>query len=420
MKLTFPEKFYWGASTAAHQVEGNNHNSWSEWETENAEHLAREAREGTDVWKKWESRDRDRFPEMREPSNYISADAADHYRRYEGDFDIAKELGHNAHRFSIEWSRIEPEEGKFDEKEIAHYRDILKALHERGIEPFVTLWHWPLPLWLRDIGGWENKKVIQYFERYAEKLADTLGDEITFWITLNEPEVFSMISYLNGKWPPQKKSYFTYRKVIRNMVNAHKKAYVVIKKKYPTAKVCVAKHNVYFEAYQNKIVNKILKKVADFWWNDWFLKKIKGFQDILTINNYHHNRVNYGFHKNENRKISDLGWELYPQSLAKVARELQKYNLPIYVTEHGLADSDDSRREWFITESLKHLHGAISDGVDVRGYLHWSLLDNFEWDKGFWPRFGLVEINYKTKERKIRPSAQVYKKICESNVLELL
>lgn len=419
MKLTFPKEFYWGASTAAHQVEGNNHNSWSEWERENAERLAKEAGKGIGVWKKWESRDKEQFPEMLKRENYISSVATDHYNRYKEDFDIAQSLGHNAHRFSIEWSRIEPEEGKFDNKEIEHYRDVLNALHERGIEPFVTLWHWTLPLWLRDKGGWKDKKAAQYFERYARKLVDTLGDDITFWITLNEPEVFSTTSYLKGKWPPQEKSYFMYRRVIRNLVQAHKKAYIIIKDKYPESHVCVAKHNIYFEAYKNRIVNKILKKVADYWWNDWFLKRIKGFQDVITINNYHHNRVNYGFGKNENKRRSDLGWELYPKSLAQVARKSQKYNLPMYVTEHGLADSDDSQRAWFITESLRHLHSAISEGVDVRGYLHWSLLDNFEWDKGFWPRFGLVSIDYATLRREIRPSAQVYKEICESSVLEL-
>ena len=136
------------------------------------------------------------------------------------------------------------------------------------------------------------------------------------------------------------------------------------------------------------------------------------------MNNYHHNRVSYGFNKNENEKLSDMAWELYPESLALVARELAKYKLPIYVTEHGLADADDSRREWFIKESLRYLYKAIEDGAQVRGYLHWSLLDNFEWDKGFWPRFGLVEVDFKTQERKIRPSALEYAKICKENALE--
>ncbi|MCW9054700.1 MAG: glycoside hydrolase family 1 protein [Candidatus Pacebacteria bacterium] len=419
MRREFPKGFFWGASTSAHQVEGGTHNDWSEWEKENAKRLAESAGVGTDVWKSWESRDRGRFPEMLEEANYISGRAADHYNRFEKDFDIAKSLGHNAHRFSIEWSRIEPEEGKFDEKEIEHYRTVIAALRARGMEPFVTLWHWPIPLWLEKKGGLESREFVSHFTRYTEKVVAALGADVVFWITLNEPEVVAGHAYLKGCWPPQKKSYSAYRRVIRNLIRAHKAAYTVIKESHPEAKVCVAKHNIYFES-AGGFINKALKWVADRWWNDWFLNETKGYQDVITLNHYHRNRINYGFNEDHNERISDMGWELHPESLAQMAREMhEKYKLPIYVTEHGLADADDSHREWFITESLKHLHHAIEEGVDVRGYLHWSLLDNFEWDKGFWPRFGLVAVDFKTQERKVRPSAQVYKKVCESNVLEL-
>ncbi len=411
-KLKFPDGFLWGAATSAHQVEGNNHNDWSEWEKKNAERLAREAKA---KYAKWQQ---EKFPEMFEPANYISGTAADHYNRYEEDFDIAKSLGHTAHRFSIEWSRIEPEEGKWNEKEIEHCRNVIRGLRARGMEPFVTLWHWPLPLWLVKQGGWESKSVSSYFERYARKMAEVLP-EVIFWITLNEPEVYASHSYLKGHWPPQKRNYFAYRRVIRNLVKAHKKAYRAIKPICPNSKIGIAKHNLYFEAYRNRLINKLLKKIADMWWNEWFLKKITGYQDVIGVNNYHHNRVNYGFYKNENKKMSDMAWELYPESLAHVVRELATYNLPIYVAEHGLADADDSRREWFLTESLKHLHGAVKEGVPVKGYTHWSLLDNFEWDKGFWPRFGLVEVDFKTQKRTIRKSAYEYAKICKENAIEI-
>ena len=148
------------------------------------------------------------------------------------------------------------------------------------------------------------------------------------------------------------------------------------------------------------------------------LQKIKGYQDVIEVNNYHRNRIHYGFNKNENKKMSDMAWELYPESLACVIRELAKYRIPIYVAEHGLADAKDSRREWFLTESLKYLHKAIEEGVPIKGYTHWSLLDNFEWDKGFWPRFGLVEVDFKPQKRTIRPSAYEYAKICKENVIE--
>jgi len=413
MKLTFPDGFYWGASTSSHQVEGGNKNNWTKWEEENAERLVFDAK---NCWEKWQQ---EKFPEMFDIQNYISGKATEHYSRFEEDFDIAKSLGHNANRFSIEWSRVEPEEGKFDEKEIEHYRNVLRSLKKRNITPFVTLWHWSEPLWFTKNGSWKNKKSPFSFERYTKKIAESLGEEIKFYITLNEPEVFASHSYLRGVWPPQERNYFSYRRVIRNLIKAHKKSYTVLKNKNKDAKVCIAKHNVYFEAHKNKPINNILKYIADMWWNDWFLKKIHNFQDIIAVNNYHKNSINYGFKKNLNENLSDIGWELSPESLSSVVKELSKYKLPIYVTEHGIADSDDSKRAWFIKESLNHLHKVISAGADVRGYFYWSLLDNFEWDKGFWPRFGLVKIDYKTQKRTIRQSAQVYKEICESNMLEL-
>lgn len=411
LKKKFPDGFLWGAATSAHQVEGNNHNDWSEWEKENAGRLAREVKSRYEKWQQ------EKFPEMLDPANYISGKAADHYNLYEKDFDIAKSLGHNSHRFSIEWSRIEPKEGKFDEKEIEHYRRVAGALRVRGMEPFVTLWHWPLPLWLSAKDGWESKAIVGHFERYAKKMAEEIPD-VKFWITLNEPEVYASHSYLKGNWVPQKRNYFAYRKVIRNLVKAHKRAYTAIKSVRPDSKIGIAKHNLYFEAYKNRLVNRLLKKIADMWWNDWFLKKIEGYQDVIGVNNYHYYVINYGLVTRKGEKYSDMNWELNPESLTCVARELAKYKLPIYIAEHGLADADDSRREWFLTESLKHLHGAIIDGVPVKGYTHWSLLDNFEWDKGFWPRFGLVAIDYKTMERRVRKSAMAYARICVNNGLE--
>ncbi|NCQ02713.1 glycoside hydrolase family 1 protein [Candidatus Wolfebacteria bacterium] len=413
MTLKFPKGFYWGSATSAHQVEGNNVNDWSEWEKKNAERLAKEAKE------KWQPWQQEKFPEMFNPENYISGRACDHYHLYEQDFDIAKKLGHNAHRFSIEWSRIEPEQGKFNEKEIEHYRKVIITLKGLEIEPFVTIWHWPIPIWLRDKGGWENKKITDYFERYAEKISNALGENVKFWITLNEPEIYASNSYFAGVWPPQKKNLFAYLRVLNNLIKAHRKAYGVIKKANSNSKIGIAKNNIYFEAYQNKLVNRVLKKFIDWWWNFYFLNRIRNHQDFIGLNHYFHNRINYGFNKNENKKISDIGWELYPEAIYYVLKDLKRFNKPIYITENGLADGGDKKRSWFILESLKNIGKAINEGVNVRGYLHWSLMDNFEWDKGFWPRFGLVEVNYKTLERKIRPSALQYAKICKTNELIL-
>jgi len=411
-KLIFPTGFYWGAATSAHQIEGGNINDWSEWEGENAEWLAKEAEKKFGNLKNW--------PEIKKQAqdqqNYISGRACNHYNRFEEDFTIAKFMGHNAHRFSIEWSRIEPEQGKFNEKEIEHYRRVIAALRARGIEPFVSLWHWPVPLWLRDRGGWQSQKIPGYFERYAEKIVGEFRNDVKFWITLNEPEIFSIQSYLKGEWPPQKKNLISYLIVFHNLIKAHKRAYKIIKKIQPEAKIGIAKNNVYFEAYKNRLINKLLKKFIDWWWNFYFLNRIKNFQDFIGLNHYFHNRINYGFNKNENKILSDMGWELYPEAIYYVLKDLKKYGKPIYITENGLADAKDENREWFIRETLRNVHRAIEKGVDVRGYLYWSLLDNFEWDKGFWPRFGLVKVDYKTMKRKIRGSAFEYAKIIKDGI----
>jgi beta-glucosidase len=221
-KLEFPVGFFWGAATASHQVEGHTHNDWSEWEQTNAERLARESETAfrwNPHWQKFRT-------EATDPKNYLSGLACDHYRRFHEDFYMAKSLHHNAHRFSIEWSRIEPEEGVFDEKEIEHYRQVIHALRERNIEPFITLWHWTLPLWLANQGGVASKDFPKYFERYSAKISETLGKNITFWITLNEPEVMTAHAYLKGAWPPQRKNPFVYLYALHRLIAAHRLAYL--------------------------------------------------------------------------------------------------------------------------------------------------------------------------------------------------
>src|SRR5581483_3167797 len=165
------------------------------------------------------------YPNPLQEENYISGKACDHYHRFQEDFDIAKSLGHNAHRFSIEWSRIEPEEGKFDQKEIEHYRRVLKALRERGLEPFVTIWHWTLPLWLTEKGGILAEQFPEYFARYAETLANEFKNDVRFWMTINEPEIVARQSYWIGNWPPQKKSIFLFYKAIGRLISAHRLSY---------------------------------------------------------------------------------------------------------------------------------------------------------------------------------------------------
>ena len=410
---TFPEGFLWGAATASHQVEGGNTNDWSVWERHNADRLAKESAakfSHIPQWKRFEAQAQD-------PRNYISGIACGHYNRFEEDFDIARSLNHNAHRFSIEWSRIEPEEGVFDQAAIEHYRHVLHALKERGITPFVTLWHWTLPLWLAEQGGIANRKFPAYFARYTEKIAQELGNDVTFWITLNEPDVVASHAYLKGAWTPQKKSRFEFVRVIHNLVKSHKSAYEIIKKIAPKAQIGIAKHQIVFEVACKTLLNTILRKTMCYFWNEWFLNRIAHHQDFIGLNHYNRNVIDNGFYKNPNERVTDFGWEFYPCSLHQAITELKPYDKPIYITENGLADASDTLRQEFIPRALAAVHQAIAEGADVRGYLHWSLFDNFEWDKGFWLRFGLVEIDYATQKRTVRPSALAYAEICKNNSL---
>lgn len=423
MENKFPHSFFWGSATSSHQVEGGNINDWSEWEKANAERLARDAKT------KWQPWQQEKFPEMFNPQNYISGRACDHYHRYEEDFDIAKQLGQNAHRFSIEWSRVEPQEGKFNEEAIEHYRNIILALRARGLEPFVTLWHWTNPLWIRDIGGWENKKTIEYFIRYVEKIVDSFGSEIKFWTPLNEPGSLVGMAYVKGAFPPQKRNLLLANRVFKNLMEAYREAYKLVHRKQKNVSVGISHYATYPTPYKNYLWNSLLVKIVDYIRNWRFLNSVGKFNDFIGIQYYHHDMIAlttgkgklWGFIdiRNENKEITDMGWEIYPEGIYYIIKKAVKYKKPIYITENGLADAGDEKRTRFMKETLKNVHRAIQEGVDVRGYFYWSLLDNFEWDKGFWPRFGLVEMDYKTLERKIRPSAWEYAKICKANSLEL-
>lgn len=409
----FPKNFLWGAATSSHQVEGNNHNNWTEWEKKNAKRLASEART------KWSDWQKERFPEMFDPQNYISGRACDHYNRYEEDFNLAKDGGHNAHRFSIEWSRIEPEEGKFNEAEIEHYRKVIKALKDRNIEPFVTLWHWTNPIWLEKKGGCENRKFPKYFARYAEYVVKNIGDDVKFWITLNEPTSVIADSYFRGIWPPQKKNLFLAWKMFKKFAKAHNQAYKTIHSVSRNAQVGFANMLHSFEPYkESSWLDHLSVKVARYFTNRRMLNLTEGRNDFLTVQYYFHNRFKFPkrIHLGD-KPVNDLNWEIFPHGIYRILMKLKEHDLPIYVTENGLADADDKKREKFIREHLYWIHRAIQEGVDVRGYFHWSLLDNFEWDKGFWPRFGLVEIDYQTLERKPRRSFWAYKEIIENNGL---
>lgn len=419
--LKFPNGFFWGSATSSYQVEGGCDNDWTAWEKKKA---AEQAARGGSTYHKPE--DPELLAEAGKPENYVCGRACDHYHRYEEDFDIAKSLNQNAHRFSIEWSRIEPEEGKFDEKEIEHYRRVVRALKARGIEPFITLWHYTHPRWFLERGGWTDSGAKDRFLRYAARVVDALQDEVKYWITYNEPETVARDGYLLGTRPPFKKNPFLASKALDTLVDIHNAAYGLIHQIDRDAKVGCAESLVFFESFDRWPHNLLAKRLLEWWRNGRFVPRIVGASDFIGLQYYFHSRIRLhpwkswkGFQSNENKRVTDMGWEIYPEGIYHVLKDLKKYGLPVYITENGLADHKDRYRADFIREHLVWVHRAIEDGVDVCGYFYWTMLDNFEWESGFWPRFGLVEVDRQTLERRIRPSALAYAEICRKNELKI-
>ncbi len=414
----FPKGFYFGASTSAHQVEGGNKNDFTEQEKEVCDIRAKNYREHYTFQAKilgrepdWKSIEK----EASDPKNYISGLACDHYNLYEKDFDLACKLGHNSHRFSIEWARIEPKEGKFDKKELLHYKKVVKALRKRGIEPFVTLWHFSLPIWFQKSGGWLRKDADELFTRYVEKVVSYLKDDVKYWMTLNEPMVWAADSYLLGIFPPEKKSFPTFLKILYRLGRAHISAYKVIKEIDENAQVGLVIDNPYFEPYKNRLYNRVIKFIADHIYSKSLLFYVRNSLDFIGLNHYFHNVVNFGFNKKCCGKINDMGIEMHPKSMYHAIMELCSFHKPVYVTESGTADREDKYRAWYIREILKNVLNAIHDGADVKGYFHWSLLDNYEWDKGYWPKMGLIKVNFDTLAREVRDSAYTYTEIIKNN-----
>lgn len=402
----FPEGFYWGAATASYQVEGGIENcDWAE-----------AAREG-------------KVP--------VCGGACDHYNRYEADFDLAKELGHNCHRISIEWARIEPEEGKFDEREIGHYLAVLAALRARHIKPFITMWHFTLPQWFVEKGGFENPEAPEIFARYCGYVAKKLGNDCRHFSTMNEPLVFASNGWRRGTWPPfkawplmehamqsvpgarpllEKRTAFRnvnlYFKVAKNLARAHNAAYDAIKAAAFGAEVGVVHQVILFHANGNPI-NKLLAAFMNWHWTHQFIGRIVHKTDSIGVNYYLHKK----FGDTRTYEKTDMNWDVFPEGLFGALLMLKRYQKPLWVSEAGVADAKDAIRADYITRLVRAMHAAIARGADVRGFMYWSLLDNYEWAQGFEKRFGLIEIDYDTLERRVRPSAHVYKEIIERNGL---
>lgn len=403
-KITFrfPKRFLWGAATSAHQVEGNTHNQWSVWELENAKALAAQAQ--------YQWGDLDSWPRVKkeasDPKNYVSGRGPDHYNRFPLDFDIMQKLNMNALRFSVEWSRLEPEEGAWNVEAVEHYKTYLNELKARDIEPIVTLFHFTLPVWFTDRGGFEKRSNVQYFVRFAERIVREFGTSVRFVITLNEPDVYADQSYLAGHWPPAHANKKEFWKVTRNLAYAHNKAAESIHAINRRYKVSIAKNSPYVYAGDNASLSQKSATALQYLQDDYFLKKVIKSCDFIGVNYYFSNRV-YGYRiHNPDIHVSDTGWDLSPANIQFALERLhEKYHLPIIITENGLADADDEQRQWWLRQTLIGMQKAMDNGVKLDGYLHWSLLDNFEWDKGFWPRFGLISVDRETLKRTVRPSA---------------
>ncbi len=424
MILKFPEGFLWGTATSAHQVEGNNNlNNWWHWE------------EGGG------SKPREK-----------SLSACDHFNRFDEDFALAKSLHQNTHRFSIEWSRIEPKEGEFSDSALYHYRKVLEALHRQGMKPMATLIHFTLPQWIAQKGGWENHQILFWFERYVRKCVQSFGDLVPLWITINEPMVYFFQSYVMGEWPPESTEGLKKKKVVQHQIEAHGVAYHVIheeneKHSYKAQVGLAAYYRVFHPWNVSSPLDRFVVKLRDWVFNLLFLKAIhtgfidfpicfhteipnlKGAWDFIGLNYYTREKVQFSFKHSHhlfskhiepiNEKINDLGWEVYPEGIYEALKQLNQFQKPIYITENGICTQADRERQQFIVDHLSQVHRAIKDGVDVKGYYHWSLLDNFEWAEGYSPRFGLIHVDRNNQERIPRDSARLYAEIALTNNLEV-
>ena len=413
-KMLFPPDFRWGTATAAFQVEGNNTNSdWWAWETQPRTIL----------------------------NGHRSGLASNWWANAEADLDAAAEIGTNAHRLSLEWSRIEPEPSVFDEAALERYRAILQGMVDRGIEPMVTLHHFSNPLWLVEKGDFNSEIVLDYFGRYVGKVVDRLGDLVPKWITINEPMVYLFMRYLDGTFPPpQRPGWYGLREAFGRLLACHARAYHIIKEAYPAAEVGIAKNMPIFEA-------KPGSGIVGRWWAgriDWLFNKawmgamvngrlpppfgrstiphLANSFDFVGINYYtrFYTKLGLGFDWIEREwpagtVVSDGNYgEIYPYGLYRVIKSALPYNKPIYITENGLPDAADKLRPAFILDHLRQVWQAICFCFPVMGYYHWSLVDNFEWDRGWTQRFGLISLDPETQARTWRPSAHLYKEICHS------
>jgi len=403
----FPEGFLWGTSSAAYQVEGDNRNSdW--WEFE------------------------------QQPGRIANGDrssiANDHYHRYREDFALLRDLNQKAHRLSIEWSRIEPSPGEFDARQVRHYRDVLGELREQGIEPMVTLHHFSSPIWFSRRGGWAAPDAAHGFLPFVHRVVDQLGDLVGMWCTVNEPSICAANGWITGEFPPGRKANLAaFYRVTSNMHKAHELAYGAIKRRWPDAPVGLSHHKLLMlpatERRRDRWAARTMQAALDRWpvAPGRLRRVVESTCDYIGLAHYwgqmcafDPRRPQEQFIRRFNvpgRPITDMGFSADPSWMRPVLNEVRSLGKPVYITENGLASHDDEWRSRYITETLANVLRAIGDGVDVRGYFHWTNTDNFEWARGYGIHFGLIDVDRGTLERRVKPSGHLYGRIAAANSL---
>jgi len=314
----FSKHFLWGAATAAHQVEGDNHNQWTVWELENAKTKAAQSEYHLNDFKKWQQIEK----LAKNPDNYVSGSSAGHYDRYAEDFEILQKMHMNAFRFSVEWSRIEPEEGIFNKVAISHYKKYVDELEEKGIEPIVTLFHFTLPVWFAEKGGFTKRSNVKYFTRFAQKIITELGLSIKYIITINEPEVYAFSSYYSQDWPPMEHNLLKAWRVMNNLAYAHRKTAKIIHNLSRRYKVSISKSSSYYYPGDNSWLSRISASIMQYFQDDYTIKKFIRHCDFLGVNYYLSNRVfGYRVH-NPNDNLSDLDWDMHPADIQYVLEKV--------------------------------------------------------------------------------------------------
>lgn len=408
LRKAFPANFLWGASVATHQVEGGNSNQWTKWEHETAARQAATAKRRLKNLPVWES-----IKDLAtNPLNYISGRGVDHFHKYPLDFKLAKSLNLNAMRSGVEWSRINPAEGVFDAEAVEHYSEYFRKMKEEGLEPFINLFHWTIPEWFADKGGFARRSNLIYWRDFVHTIVQNMDlNSVKYVLTINEANSYSGWGYEVGEFPPGEKKFYKSLVVYRNLAIAHRMAYRIIKAKYPHVQVGVAHQLQKATGYgiRGKISTWLELQYSNWWW-----MRTARYHDFIGFNYYfadYRRRLTSLFaDANPKKPVNDLGWYMEPSGVEWVIREVSKRykGVPIIITENGVADMNDTIREWWLTETITAMSNVLKDGIPLIGYLHWSLLDNFEWQFGWFPKFGLISVNRSTMRRSVKSSAKVW------------